>query len=496
MFIDPDSHPATGTGLSLADHAHGMRFLFIDFNAYFASVEQHDDPAIRGRPVIVTPLESEHSGAIAASYEAKALGISRGTSVKDARELCPGIVVRAARHDRYVVVHHELMREIENHIPIHRICSVDECVCRLNPEEAGMEAARALAMRIKRGIYTNVGATLRCSIGIASSTLLAKLASDLQKPDGLTVIDTRTLPEALADLPLQAIPGIGSGVSRRLFRADITSFTQLWNIEPKRARAIWGSVNGEKFIYSLKGHDIPELPAPKKGMIGHSRVLSGAHRQPEGARIVARALLLKAASRLRYAGLYAGSMTVSIRLYPHGALSHDVTLRPTQNSWRFLKELNAVWGPMCRSLLQQAQQVPGGRGRGLGLHGPGRAGHGRDSRGRSPSLKLVSVYLHGLQDRPPDPDLFVAANDDARDGQEAQLWARIDRLNRRYGMQRVMLASQYGMDLNYLGVKIAFSRVPDALEFEESGGLSALVGGADKVHEHASRNMNPARMLY
>ena len=494
MFTVPESSAGNGESLALATHSFGMRFLFIDFNAYFASVEQQLDPSLRGRPVIVTPLESEHTGAIAASYEAKALGISRGTTVREARAICPDIAVRAARHDVYVLMHHKLMEEIERHLPIHRICSVDECVCRLNPEEADVAVARAKAMEIKRGIYENVGEALKCSIGIAPSGLLAKLASDLHKPDGLTVIETQTLPEALAQLPLRAIPGVGGGVSRRLERAGITSFTQLWQIEPKRARAIWGSVNGEKFIYALKGHDIPDLAEPKKAMIGHSRVLSGTHRTPEGARIVARALLLKAASRLRYAGLYAGSMTVSIRLHPQGALAHEVRLRATQNSWRFLKELNAVWTPMCRSLLRQAETLPGGRSRGLGLHGPGRAGHGRDSHGREPSLRLVSVYLHGLQDRPPDPDLFVPANDDARDGQEAQLWSRIDRLNRRYGMQRVMLASQTGIDLNYLGVKIAFSRVPDALEFEESGGLEKLLGR--KPHEHESRKLNPARALY
>ena len=75
----------------------GLAYLFLDFNAYFASVEQHDHPELMGRPVIVTPLASEHTGAIAASYEAKAFGIKRGTKVRDARELCPDIAVMPAR---------------------------------------------------------------------------------------------------------------------------------------------------------------------------------------------------------------------------------------------------------------------------------------------------------------------------------------------------------------------------------------------------------------
>ncbi|WP_164117869.1 hypothetical protein [Sphingorhabdus sp. Alg239-R122] len=488
MFILDDSHAMDGEGLALASHASGMRFLFVDFNAYFASVEQHDDPSLRGRPVLVTPLDSEHSGAIAASYEAKAYGIKRGTTVKEARQLYPGIIVRAARHDRYVAVHHMLMREIERHLPIHRICSVDECVCRLNPEEAGIGAARAKAMEIKRGIYKNVGPALRCSIGLASSSLLAKLASDLQKPDGLTVIETETLPEALADLPLRAIPGVGAGISRRLERSGITTFTQLWNLQPKRARAIWNSVNGEKFLYALKGYDIPDLTEPKKGMIGHSRVLSGVHRSPQGARIVARALLLKAASRLRHTGYYSGAMTVSVKLYPAGRIAHEMQFRSTQNSWVFLKELDAHWQPMISALMRQAEQSK--------LRGPANDhGQGRYQR-QAPALSLkgVTVYLHNLRDSPPDPDLFVPRAADRRDTVEAMLWNRIDALNRRYGMETVMPASQKGLDLNYLGVKIAFSRVPDASEFADRDGIKKAVGVDEFAHE--SRTQNPARALY
>ncbi len=488
MLQIAESNAVRGEGLALADYAVGMRFLFIDFNAYFASVEQHDDETIRGKPVLVTPLDSEHSGAIAASYEAKKYGIKRGTSVKEARALYPDIIVRPARHDRYVAVHHELMHEIERHLPIHRICSVDECVCRLNPEEIGVDAARAKAMEIKHGIYANVGSSLRCSIGLASSGLLAKLASDLQKPDGLTVIETQALPEALADLPLRAIPGVGEGIFRRLQRSDINTFTELWNLQPKRARAIWNSVNGEKFLYALKGYDIPDLAEPKKAMIGHSRVLSGPHRSPHGARIVARALLLKAASRLRHTGYYAGAMTLSMKLHPYGAISHEMRFRATQNSWRFLKELNDIWEPLVRALLRQAEQAK--------MRGPAHDGGGRFgfNRRQGPSIKLVSVYLHGLRDSPPEADLFVPQSEDRRDDTEAMLWNRIDGLNRRYGMMTVMPASQHGLDLNYLGVKIAFSRVPDASEFADVGGVKKATGADEMQHE--SRRQNPARALY
>lgn len=419
---------------------HELRYMFIDFNAFFASVEQHDDPTLRGRPVIVTPLPSEHSGAIAASYEAKAWGIGRGTSVAEARRLFPGIAVRPARHDRYVAVHAALMEEIGRHIPVTRICSIDECLCALDRMESCSDRALAKATAIKRGIAVNVGPSLKASIGLAASPLLAKLASDLVKPDGLTVITNAMLPEALAGLPLRAIPGVGEGVARRLLRAGVDDFAGLWQLAPKQMRAIWGSVEGERLHYGLHGYDVRHAEPTLKRMIGHSRVLSGSDRQPEGARIVARALVLKAASRLRFYGLHAGAMHLTVKLENEGALGHEAVFRATQNSWRFLRELDAFWPHMVTHLHQL--------------------------RGEQARLKLVSCHLYDLRSEPPPLDLFISPEEDARDARQAGLWRRIDNLNRRYGKQTVALGSQTGLDLNYLGVKIAFSRVPEAAEFE------------------------------
>ncbi|MGB3722968.1 MAG: hypothetical protein WA979_09145 [Pacificimonas sp.] len=446
-----------------------LRYMFIDFNAFFASVEQHDEEALRGRPVIVTPLDSEHSGAIAASYEAKKYGIKRGTSVKDARALYPDIAIRPARHDRYVAVHHLLMREIEQHLPIQRICSIDECVCRLDPREYGADAARAKAMAVKRGLAENVGPSLRASIGLSSSTLLSKLAGELVKPDGLTVIDPADLPGALAELPLRSIPGVGEGVHRRLLKAGIRDFSALWSLPPKQARAIWNSVTGERFLYALRGHDVPDLPEPTKKMIGHSRVLSGRHRNPDGALVVARALLLKAASRLRHLDMYAGALTVTLKLVPEGALTHEARFRPTQNSWQFLRELDAFWSQMITASARHARR-------------------------RRVQLKLVSIYFHDIAPTAPDRDLFVSQGRDEREARQTALWRAIDGINARYGGQKIILASQHGLDLNYLGVKIAFSRVPDAAEFADIGGLKAIL--PEDVPETAARNHSPARALY
>ncbi len=436
--------------------ADGLAYLFLDFNAYFASVEQHDHPHLRGRPVIVTPLKSEYTGAIAASYEAKAFGVKRGTKVRDARLLCPNIAVMPARHDRYAQIHKTLMREIGRHLPLVKIYSIDEAAYRLSRSERKPAPAIETARRIKQALADNVGPALRSSIGLAPSTLLAKLAAERVKPDGLTVLELGDLPGSLADMPLTDIPGVGAGVAARLARAGVTNFTALWNLQSKHARAIWGSVMGERFWYGLHGYDTHDEPT-KKSMIGHSRILTKDHEPPDQARIVARALLLKAASRLRHYEMHASGLSVSLRLRPEDRWETRRRFSHSQDSFQFLKALDEMWADYLdhRRTDSDAARIGG-----------------------------VTVYLHGLA-RPGDMvmqqgDLFANAASEQGNDKRARLWRAVDRMNadpdakfrklsgaRQSSPHRrqVGLASQSGLDLNYLGAKIAFSRVPDEAEF-------------------------------
>ena len=136
-----------------------------------------------------------------------------------------------------------------------------------------------------------------------------------------------------------------------------------------------------------------------------------------------------------------------MRIHPEGALAHEAVFRPTRNSSRLLRELDGFWTAMIAALAARA----------------GRRGGGA----RMPRLALVTVYLFNLQAGPPEHDMFVAEEDDARDARQAALWERIDRINARYGAAKVMLASQQGLNLDYLGTKIAFSRIPDLAEFAD-----------------------------
>ena len=409
-------------------------YLTIDFNSYFASVEQQMEPRLRGRPVAVVPIaNTDKTCAIAASYEAKAFGVKTGTRIWEAKELCPDLICVPARHDLYVDVHEKLKAQVENNAPILFTGSIDEFTCKLIGDECEPDNARKIARSIKSSIRNNVGECLTSSIGIAPTKLLSKIASDMEKPDGLTLIEQHDLPHILHPLKLTDLPGIARGMEARLHRGGVYDIASLLALEPKEARHIWGSVGGERYWYELHGVDIPGTEHGRR-TIGHSRVLSPDMRSPGRARIVSRALLLKAGTRLRRYDLAAGAFGLAARRADQPSLVAEATFSPTQDSFTLLEILDDLW-----------RQFP---------------------RSREP-FKKVSIWISRLS--PVEKrarDLFIETRPDGFTKKEV-LWRSVDKLVARYGRETVTLASQKDLGLQYLGAKIAFTRVPDAQEFRE-----------------------------
>ena len=331
-----------------ADEAN-LRWLFLDLNSYFASVEQQERPALRGRPLIVTPVASEYTCAIAASIEAKAFGIRTGTKVSQARQMCPGLVVVDARHDVYVAYHHRILEEIERHLHVSKVLSVDEVACELLGEERRCGNAVALAREVQAGVLKAIGPCMRSSVGLAPSVLLAKTASDMKKPGGLTVLGADRLPGSLLDLDLRDLSGIGRNMKARLVAAGVPDVASLWALSPRRARSVWGSISGERFWYGLHGIDPPDIAAGPRQSISHSHVLGHRLRNLSDAHLVGRRLLTRAASRLRRSGMKTGGLSLYLRMAD--APSRDGALRfdPTADTFRLLRIYEDVWRALVRS---------------------------------------------------------------------------------------------------------------------------------------------------
>ncbi len=284
-----------------ADSAQGslLNWLFVDLNSYFASVEQEARPELRGRPVGVVPMMADTTCCIAASYEAKAFGVRTGTIVADAKRMCPEIVLVEGRHELYTEYHHRIVEAVESCVPVTAVCSIDEMACRLMGRERALRAALDLGIRVKQTIRERVGPMLRSSVGLATNRYLAKVASDMEKPDGLVALPLDILPEALRGLTLRDLPGIGARTEKRLNEKGIRTMDDLLALDCEQAGEIWGSVWGERLWHWLRGEDFEMAETEHQKSISHSHVLAPEMRTAEKAWAVAHKLLHKAAMRLR-----------------------------------------------------------------------------------------------------------------------------------------------------------------------------------------------------
>ena len=306
---EPPAEPAPAAG---SGPGAPLNWLFVDLNSYFASVEQQVRPELRGRPVGVVPMMADTTVCIAASYEAKAFGVRTGTIVADAKRMCPEIVLVEGRHEIYTEYHHRVVEAVESCVPVTAVCSIDEMACRLIGSERQLCAALDLGLRVKRTIREKVGECLRSSVGLATNRYLAKVASDMEKPDGLVALPLDILPEALHQLTLRDLPGIGARMEKRLNERGIRTMDDLLALDREKAGEIWGSVWGERLFHWLEGEDFEMSELDHQKSISHSHVLSPEMRTAEKAWAVAHKLLHKAAMRLRAAGLWASHIGLAV----------------------------------------------------------------------------------------------------------------------------------------------------------------------------------------
>ncbi|MDC7684001.1 DNA-directed DNA polymerase [Asticcacaulis sp. BYS171W] len=422
-----------GTGQA-GDDGGGLKWLYLDMNAFFASCEQQMRPELRRRPLIVVPVRSDYTCAIAASAEAKALGIKTGTQVKLAKQMCPGLAIVDARPDLYVDIHHRILDVVDTVMPVEKVCSIDEVACLLMGPQRHEAAARALGHRIQKRILERIGECLTASIGIAPSRMLAKTAADMMKPLGMTVLRMDHLPGPLLGLEVDDFPGIGAAMKGRLFKAGISEVRQLWHLSPSRMRQLWGGIGGDNFWYALHGVDPPET-VTERHSISHSHVLASELRPVEAARPVARRLTVKCGTRLRRMGLRCGGLHLSIRGTASGRAQAERVFPATSDTFRLLEAIDDMWH-QCVGALNQ------------------------------PRIQKVSVTCLRMIPADTPPDLFGYSPAVQEDGRHMKLLKALDGLNERFGKDRVSIGPRPKLH-DFVGAKIAFNRVPEVEEFWE-----------------------------
>ena len=334
----------------------------------------------------------------------------------------------------YVEFHHRLIEVVESCTHVENVLSIDEMVCMLTGTQQKRENALALADRIKRAISKKIGKEIRCSIGIAPNTFLAKVASNMQKPDGCVVIEASDLPEKLYTLKPRDLNGIGRRMEERLIRNRITTIPELYSCNRQQLRAAWGSIEGERMYDKLRGAELP-LVKHDRSSLGHSHVLPPELRTRTAALSVLHRLLQKACMRLRSYELHASAISVKVKFINHPSWVAESAYSPTDDILALTHALGQLW-----------QTYPAHKA----------------------TPYAVGISFNGLVEPGERAlDLFIPAANETK----KKLDTTLDKLNLRYGKNTVYFGGAHNA-LNNAPMRIAFNHIPD-LSVEDDGPAKA-----------------------
>ena len=232
----------------------GSAILLVDLDAFFASVEQLDHPAWRGKPVIVGGDADKHGVVSTASYEARPYGVRSAMPSSTARRLCPDAIWTHGRFDRYREVSNAIMAILRSETPHVQQVSIDEAFLDVTPTVVNREHPVRVAQRIQRRVE-ELGVT--CSIGAGTSKTIAKIASDMDKPRGLTVVYPGSERDFLAPLPVRVMSGIGASAEEKLKSRGIRTLGQLADADLRMLERVFGKLGRVMHVRANGGDDAP-----------------------------------------------------------------------------------------------------------------------------------------------------------------------------------------------------------------------------------------------
>ena len=338
--------------------------LHLDLDAFFAAVEQRDKPSLRGKPVVVGGVGGR--GVVAtASYEARVYGVRSAMSTREARARCPHAAYLSGRFEAYRATSAAVMGLLRSCSPLVEPLSLDEAFVDL--EQAGLPDLEVptvtdFAEELRSRLHEVTGG-LTASVGVASSKFLAKIASDLDKPDGLVVVPPGTESELLRPLHVSVIPGVGPATVERLRRAGVHTVAELERIGEEELVSQLGKALGHSLFHLARAEDdravVPDREAKSVSVEGTYEHDLTDRRQMEA--IVTRQAG-EVAQRMRTSGLSGRTVSLKVRLYDFTTLSRSATLpAPTEEA--------ATIARLARSLLADLDTSGGVRLLGVGVSG-------------------------------------------------------------------------------------------------------------------------------
>ena len=291
----------------------GRIIFHIDMNSFYASVEAAHDPALYGKPLAIAGNAEARKGiVVTSSYEARAKGVKAPMPLWEALKKCPELIVREPNFDRYREASKRMFQMFYEYTPLVEPVSIDEGYMDVTDMEKGMEPIQ-LALHIQRRIKNELN--LPCSIGVAPNKFLAKMASDMKKPMGITVLRKREVKEILWPLPVIEMHGIGAKTSEKLSKLGIQTIGEIAKADPAVLQARLG-VSGIRMHERAYGNDqrpVDPAAAEEFKSIGNSTTMPKDVKNPAVIRKIITNLSDSVGRRMRRKEVYAGNIQLTIR---------------------------------------------------------------------------------------------------------------------------------------------------------------------------------------
>lgn len=404
-----DATDATDEGPGIADEARQRTILHVDMDAFFAAVEAREDPTLEGRPLVIgaDPQEGEGRGVVsAASYEAREYGIHSAMPISEAYRRCPDAVFLRPRGELYRRVSDQIFQVFESFTNLVEPLSIDEAFLDVTASRELFGPGEAIARKIRAEIRDR--ASLTASVGVATSKFVAKVASDLDKPDGLEVVPPGRERRFLAPLGLEHLWGAGPSARKRFRRLGVETIGEVAETPMEELRRAFGDATARRFHQLSHGVD-PRPVETERTRKSLGKEHTFARDVSERRRVETKLLELsvKVARRLRERALAGSTVTVKVRWEGFDTVTRQTTVE------RAVDTVERIW-PVARALFRQADR-------------PER------------KVRLVGVYLSGFgHSGTGQLGLFEASEGPSDDRRVAEA---VDRLAQRYGDDAVTRAA-------------------------------------------------------
>ena len=331
-------------GMGADDMWTGRAILHLDMDAFFASVEQLDHPELRGKPVLVGH-DGPRGVVAAASYEARPFGCHSAQPMSIAKRRCPQAIIMPVRGGRYGEMSQRMFTILDEFSPLVEPLSIDEAFLDLTGTERALGDAEAVALRLKERVKSDL--KLTASVGLAPNKFLAKLGSDMNKPDGVMIIHAQDVDRILLPLPVTRLWGIGKATAAGLERLGIRTIHDLREKPLDWLRQHFGA-DAERYFNLARGIDLREVvPDSEARSIGHEQTFEVDVAEAQEVRRVLLDQVEQVAWRLRKQGLAAKGVALKIRFGDFQTISRSATLRAstdvTDELWQAARAIFEKW---------------------------------------------------------------------------------------------------------------------------------------------------------